>query len=47
VEWAHAIAPQAKILLIVAKSASLTNLLAAVDSAVAKGASQVSMVAEA
>jgi subtilase family serine protease len=30
-QWAHAIAPNAKILLIEAKSASLTDLLAAVD----------------
>ena len=31
VQWAHAIAPNAKILLVEAKSASLTDLLAAVD----------------
>jgi hypothetical protein len=31
VQWAHAIAPNAKILLVEARSASLTNLLAAVD----------------
>ena len=43
VEWAHAIAPGAHILVVVAKSASLTNLLAAVDYAVSQGASQVSM----
>jgi len=34
VEWAHAIAPGAKILLVEAKSNSLSNLLAAVDYAV-------------
>src|SRR5262249_31760504 len=34
VEWAHAIAPQAKILLVEAASASYTNLLAAEDYAV-------------
>ena len=43
VEWAHAIAPGANILLVVAKSASLTNLLAAVDYAVSHGAAQISM----
>src|SRR5438034_7840002 len=31
VEWAHAIAPKASILLVEARSASLTNLLSAVD----------------
>lgn len=31
VEWAHAIAPDARILLVEARSSSLTNLLAAVD----------------
>ena len=43
VEWAHAIAPGARILLVEAASASFTNLLAAVDSAVAAGANVVSM----
>ncbi len=43
VQWAHAIAPGAKILLVEAKSASFTNLLNAVDYAVGKGADQVSM----
>ncbi|MCX6900249.1 MAG: S53 family peptidase [Verrucomicrobia bacterium] len=43
VEWAHAIAPKATILLVVAKTASLNNLLGAVDYAVKLGASQVSM----
>ncbi len=43
VEWAHAIAPQAKIVLVVAKSASLSNLLGAVDYAVSLGAKQISM----
>lgn len=42
VQWAHAIAPKAKILLVVAKNASFDNLLAAVDYASAH-ASQVSM----
>ncbi len=43
VEWAHAIAPQAKIVLVEAASNSFTNLLGAVDAAVANGASVVSM----
>ncbi len=43
VEWAHAMAPQAKILLVEAKSNSVTDLLAAVDVAVQNGASVVSM----
>ncbi len=43
VEWAHAIAPQAKILLVEAASNSFTNLLQAVDVAVQNGASVVSM----
>jgi subtilase family serine protease len=43
VEWAHAIAPGAKILLVEAASASLSDLLGAVDYAVAQGAKQVSM----
>ena len=43
VEWAHAIAPGARILLVEAASASFANLLAAVDSAVAAGANVVSM----
>lgn len=44
VQWAHAIAPGAKIVVVVAKSASLTNLLGAVDYAVKNlGAKQVSM----
>jgi hypothetical protein len=44
VEWAHAIAPKAKILLVEAKSASLTDLLGAVDYARhAAGVSVVSM----
>ncbi|KRF31984.1 S8 family serine peptidase [Paenibacillus sp. Soil787] len=42
VEWAHAVAPQAKILLVVAKSATLSNLLAAVDYATSHGAQVVS-----
>ncbi len=44
VQWAHAIAPGARIVVVVAKSASLTNLLGAVDYAVKYlGAKQVSM----
>jgi subtilase family serine protease len=43
VEWAHAIAPQAKILLVEANSYALSDLLAGVDLAVTKGASVVSM----
>lgn len=43
VEWACAIAPQAKILLVEAASSSFSNLLAAVDVAIKMGASVVSM----
>jgi len=43
VEWAHAIAPQAKIVLVEASSASFANLMQAVDVAVQSGASVVSM----
>src|SRR5207253_744766 len=43
VEWAHAIAPGATILLVEARSASFTDLLSAVDYAVSQGAKQVSM----
>lgn len=43
VEWAHAVAPQATIALVVAKSASLSDLLTAVDYAASLGAKQVSM----
>jgi len=43
VEWAHAIAPQASIILVEASSNSLANLTAAVDIAVRNGASVVSM----
>jgi subtilase family serine protease len=43
VEWAHAIAPQAKILLVEAASNSFANLMQAVDVAVQHGASLVSM----
>lgn len=44
VQWAHAVAPNAKIVVVIAKSASLTNLLGAVDYAVNNlGAKQVSM----
>ena len=43
VEWAHAVAPQAHILLVEAASNSVTALLHAVDVAVQSGASVVSM----
>src|SRR5258706_1499888 len=43
VEWAHAIAPQAKIYLVEAASNSVADLLTAVDVAVQNGASVVSM----
>lgn len=43
VQWAHAIAPKATILLSVAKTASLADLLLAVDAAVNSGANVVSM----
>ena len=43
VEWAHAIAPRAKILLIEAQSSSLADLFSAVDIAVRSGAPVVSM----
>jgi subtilase family serine protease len=43
VEWAHAIAPQASIILVEASSNSMANLTAAVDIAVRNGASVVSM----
>jgi len=42
-QWAHAIAPGAKIILVEAKSDSNTDLYAAVDLAVANGATIVSM----
>ena len=43
VQWAHAIAPQAKIILVEAASNKFTDLLAAVDVAVKNGATVVSM----
>ena len=43
VEWAHAIAPGATIILVVSKDATLGNLLNAVDYAVQLGAKQISM----
>ena len=43
VEWAHVVAPGAKIVLVEAANNSLSNLLAAVDTAVSMGAKQVSM----
>jgi subtilase family serine protease len=42
-QWAHAIAPQAKIVLVEASSNNLSDLLASVDVAVRHGASAVSM----
>lgn len=43
VEWAHAIAPNATILLVEARSSALSDLFAAVDYAVSQGVKQVSM----
>jgi len=43
IEWAHAIAPQAKIMLVEAPSNNLSDLLAGVDFAVRNGASVISM----
>ncbi|CAN0618873.1 Peptidase S53 domain-containing protein [Burkholderia multivorans] len=43
VEWAHAIAPKAKIVLVEAASNSFNDLMTAVDVAVKRGASVVSM----
>lgn len=43
VEWAHAIAPEANIILVEANSYALSDLLVGVDLAVTKGASVVSM----
>ena len=43
VEWVHAIAPRAKILLVEAASSRLGDLMSAVDRAVQRGASVVSM----
>lgn len=43
VEWAHAIAPKATIILVEAASSSTANLMAAVDVAVQHGASVVNM----
>lgn len=43
VEWAHAIAPGAKILLVEAKSSSNNDLLSAVDYAYKQGVSQITM----
>ena len=43
VQWIHAIAPKAKILLVQAKSAGLTDLLAAITYATSNGATVVSM----
>jgi subtilase family serine protease len=43
VEWAHALAPKAKIIVAVAGSASTANLTAAIDAAVNAGATIVSM----
>jgi subtilase family serine protease len=43
IQWAHAIAPQAKIVLVEASSNDLSDLIAGVDVAVKQGASVVSM----
>jgi subtilase family serine protease len=43
VEWAHAIAPGATLLLVVARSSRFGDLLGAVSAAVSQGASQLSM----
>ena len=43
VQWAHAIAPKAKIVLSIAPTPSLSNLLSAVDAAVTAGAKVISM----
>ncbi len=43
VEWAHAIAPGAKIVLVEANSSRLNDLLSSVDTAVSQGANVVSM----
>lgn len=43
VEWAHALAPKAKIIVAVASSANISNLISAVDAAVKAGATTVSM----
>jgi subtilase family serine protease len=43
VEWAHAIAPQARIVLSVANSSSVVDLLNAINSAVSAGATVISM----
>ena len=43
VEWAHAVAPDAKIVVVQSSTASLSNLLTAVNTAVTNGATVVSM----
>src|SRR5205823_5461169 len=43
IQWAHAIAPGANILLVVARDSSISNMYAAVDYAVSAGANIVSM----
>jgi len=43
VQWAHAVTPNAKIILSVASSASIANLMSAVDAATKAGATVVSM----
>ncbi|MDE1764303.1 MAG: hypothetical protein KGH88_08680 [Thaumarchaeota archaeon] len=43
VEWAHAVAPGAKIVLVEAANSYLNNLLSAVDAGVGQGAKQLSM----
>jgi subtilase family serine protease len=42
-EWAHAVAPGAKLMLVVAKSANYSDLMGAIDYALSHGATQVSM----
>lgn len=42
VEWVHALAPQARIMVVAAKSASISDLLAAIDYATSNGAQVVS-----
>ena len=43
VQWAHAIAPGAKILLVESQDATIGSLMKAVDKAISKGADQISM----
>lgn len=43
IQWAHAVAPKAKILLVEARSSSFTDLMAAIAIAVQKGAGTISL----